>query len=99
MSRVTAQVSVYPLRRASLGPAIERVLRTLRRGDLAVEPGRMSTLVAGPPDELFPALQAAFEAASQGGDVVMVLTVSNACPDSVPRAGGRGDPGESGGEE
>lgn len=84
MSRLTAQISLYPLRRASLGPVVDRALRTLRRKNLVVEPGRMSTLVSGPGDELFPALRAAFEEASEDADLVMVLTVSNACPEDLP---------------
>ncbi len=86
LSRVTAQVSLYPLRQASLGPAIERALGILRRRRLVVEPGRMSTLVTGPTDEVFAALRSAFEGVAEGRDVVMVVTVSNACPDD--RAGG-----------
>jgi len=89
MSRVTAQISLYPLRQASLGPAIERALSTLRQRHLVVEPGRMSTLVTGSSDELFPALQAAFEeTAAQGTDLVMVVTISNACPCEPPPADG-----------
>jgi uncharacterized protein YqgV (UPF0045/DUF77 family) len=81
MSRISAQVSLYPLRRPSLGPAIDRALDLLRRRGLTVEPGRMSTLVSGPADALFPALQAVFERAAEDGDLVMVVTVSNACPE------------------
>jgi uncharacterized protein YqgV (UPF0045/DUF77 family) len=84
LSRVTAQISVYPLRQARLGPAIDRAVGALRRRNLRVEPGTMSTLVTGPAEELFPALQAAFEEASADGDLVLVVTVSNACPEEVP---------------
>jgi uncharacterized protein YqgV (UPF0045/DUF77 family) len=81
MSRISAQVSLYPLRRPSLGPGIERALELFRRRGLTVETGRMSTLVSGPADALFPALEAAFEQAADDGDLVMVVTVSNACPE------------------
>lgn len=47
----------------------------------------MRTLVTGTTAELFPALRAAFEEASENGDLVMVVTVSNACPEPAPRAG------------
>jgi uncharacterized protein YqgV (UPF0045/DUF77 family) len=80
LSRVTAQISLYPLRQARLGPAIDRAVGVLRRRNLSVEPGTMSTLVTGPAEELFPALQAAFEEAAEEGDLVLVVTVSNACP-------------------
>ena len=80
MSPVTAQISLYPLGRARLAPSIDRALETLRRKGLEVDAGAMSTLVSGATAELFPALQAVFEEASAGGDVVLVVTVSNACP-------------------
>jgi len=93
--RVTAQVSLYPLREPSLGPAIERALGILGQRRLVVEPGRMSTLVTGSTDELFPALQAAFEGVAEDRDLVMVVTISNACPDEPSRltapAGRRGE--------
>lgn len=80
MSRCSAQISLYPLRRAPLGPEIDRALAILRRRNLGVEPGRMSTVATGPAEELFAALHEVFEEASEKGDVVMVLTLSNACP-------------------
>lgn len=40
----------------------------------------MSTLLAGSEDELFAALQSALRTATAAGEVVMVVTLSNACP-------------------
>jgi uncharacterized protein YqgV (UPF0045/DUF77 family) len=84
VSRVTAQISLYPLRQARLGRAIDRAVAALRQSNLRVEPGTMSTLATGPAEELFPALQAAFEEAAKEGDVVLVVTISNACPEKDP---------------
>jgi uncharacterized protein YqgV (UPF0045/DUF77 family) len=84
LSRVTAQISLYPLRQSRLGAVIDRAVAALRQRNLRVEPGPMSTLITGPADELFPALQAAFDEAAKDGDVVLVVTVSNACPEKVP---------------
>ncbi|MCR4406864.1 MAG: Ykof family thiamine-binding protein [Anaerolineae bacterium] len=80
MIGIAAQVSLYPLRQASLSPAIDQALRTFREHGLSVEPGAMSTLVAGDDTAVFAALQEAFRHAAEQGQVVMVVTLSNACP-------------------
>jgi len=82
---VSAQVSLYPLRTDHLGPAIEAFADELRDAGLHIEPGSMSTLVVGAADALFAALQRGFEAASAEHEVVMQVTVSNACPE-LPRS-------------
>jgi uncharacterized protein YqgV (UPF0045/DUF77 family) len=77
---ISAQVSLYPLRQQSLSPAIDRTLAVFRSRDLQVAPGPMSSVVSGEDDVLFAALKEAFRAACAGGDVVMAVTFSNACP-------------------
>jgi uncharacterized protein YqgV (UPF0045/DUF77 family) len=79
-SVITAQVSVYPLRQAQLGASIELVVAALRCDGVEVREGPMSTLVRGEARLVFAALRDGFERAAAQGDVVMVLTVSNACP-------------------
>ena len=76
----SAQVSLYPLRQKHLGPAIAIVRQTLEAHGLEPQPGPMSTLVVGDSDTLFAALAEAFAKAADAGEVVMTLTVSNACP-------------------
>jgi len=77
---VTAQISVYPLRQTSLSPAIENTLRILRESGLDVSPGAMSTVASGEDEAVFNALKDAYREGSESGDVVMVVTLSNACP-------------------
>ena len=77
---VTAQVSLYPLRQVSLGPAIEEALEAFGKRGLQVEPGTMSTVIAGDSPAVFAALEEAFARAAGRGHVVMVVTLSNACP-------------------
>lgn len=86
MSAVSAQVSVYPLRRLSIGEPLEAVVSALRSGAVDVNPGPMSTIIIGTEGEVFGALEAGFRAACAGGDAVMVVTISNACP--TPSAAG-----------
>ena len=80
MVRISAQVSLYSLRQAVLGPAIDNALAIFRQHELEVEPGPMSTLISGEETTVFQALQRAFEQFAQRGEVVMVVTFSNACP-------------------
>lgn len=82
MTRVSAQISLYPLRRTSIGPAIRDALRTLKQHQLEVQVGEMSTTVRGDDAEVFVALHEAFRQAAGEGDTVMTVTVSNACPES-----------------
>jgi tRNA-Thr(GGU) m(6)t(6)A37 methyltransferase TsaA len=77
---VSAQVSLYPLGLASLSPVINEALRIFREHGLEVEPGAMSSLIAGEDTAVFTALQEAFRCAAEYGPVVMVATFSNACP-------------------
>jgi len=77
---ITAQVSLYPLRQASIGPAIRETARIFERHGLHVRVGEMSTLIWGEETCVFEALQDAFRRAAQEGDVVMAVTISNACP-------------------
>ena len=80
MSVLTAQVSLYPLRQASIGPAIREAVRVFRERSLKTQIGEMSTLVWGEEGEVFAVLQEAFHRAAESGDTVMVVTLSNACP-------------------
>lgn len=80
MGTITAQVSLYPLRQMSIGPPIREAVRVFRQHGLETRVGEMSTLVWGEEQAVFVALQEAFHQATACGDVVMVVTLSNACP-------------------
>jgi uncharacterized protein YqgV (UPF0045/DUF77 family) len=80
MGTIMAQVSLYPLRQASIGPPIREAVRLFRQHGLEARIGEMSTLVWGEEGVLFAALQEAFRQAAVCGDAVMVITLSNACP-------------------
>lgn len=83
--RISAQVSLYPLGQVSLSLVIDEALRVLPEHGLDVEPGAMSSLVFGKHSAVFDALQEAFRHAAEHGPVVMVASLSNACP--VPSEG------------
>jgi uncharacterized protein YqgV (UPF0045/DUF77 family) len=81
MGTITAQVSLYPLRQASIGPPIRQAVRVFRQHGLETRIGEMSTLVWGEEGVLFAALHEAFRQAAECGDAVMAVTLSNACPE------------------
>jgi uncharacterized protein YqgV (UPF0045/DUF77 family) len=80
MVGVSAQVSLYPLRRKKLSPAINAALAAFRGHGLEVQPGPMSSIVTGDDEAVFAALREAFCRAAEQGEVVMEITLSNACP-------------------
>jgi len=77
---ISAQVSLYPLRQERLSPAIQAVSDALLAAGLHPETGSMSTLVTGEADRMFAALHQAFVRGAATGQVVMTVTLSNACP-------------------
>jgi uncharacterized protein YqgV (UPF0045/DUF77 family) len=77
---ISAQLSLYPLRQAHLSLAIQAVTEALMAAGLQPHIGPMSTVVTGEVATVFAALQEAFVRASATGDVVMTVTLSNACP-------------------
>ena len=87
---ISAQVSVYPLRQARISPAIDAVRGALEEAGLEAQVGAMSTIVSGEASRVFEALRRGFERAAADGHVVMVLTVSNACPVQERDASGVG---------
>lgn len=80
MDTISAQVSLYPLRQPSIGPIIREAVRVFREHGLDARIGPMSTLVWGEEEAVFAALREAFHRATEKGDAVMVVTLSNACP-------------------
>lgn len=80
VSTISAQVSLYPLRQARLGPAIARLTETLQHHGLDIRYGPMSTIVIGDAERVFDGLKASFQSAANLGDVVMVVSISNCCP-------------------
>jgi uncharacterized protein YqgV (UPF0045/DUF77 family) len=77
---ISAQVSLYPLRQEHLTPAIQAVCEALTAAGMQPQIGPMSTVVTGEVASVFAALQEAFVRAAATGDVVLAVTLSNACP-------------------
>ena len=77
---LAAQVSIYPLRQPRLSPAIDKALGIFGQHGLEVAPGVMSSVVSGDDEALFTAIREVFQQTSEQGEVVMIITLSNACP-------------------
>lgn len=80
MFGVSAQVGLYPLRQDRLSPVIDKAIEILEDHEIQVEPGPMSTMLSGDDDAIFEALRDVFRKGSEMGEIVMVVTLSNACP-------------------
>jgi len=81
--KVQAEISLYPLRIAHIGPPIKRFVEVLKRHDIRVSPGRMSTNIEGEDGEVFAALQDAFAAVGTKSQAVLTAKLSNACPNTT----------------
>jgi uncharacterized protein YqgV (UPF0045/DUF77 family) len=77
---VSAQIGLYPLRESHLSPVIDDALNTFKEHGLAVSQGAMSSVVSGDDEALFAAMRDVFRKNSEQSDIVMVVTLSNACP-------------------
>ncbi len=79
-NEISAQLSLYPLRQPSLSPTINEALQVLGDFGLRLIPGSMSTLILGKEVILWEALREVFSVASTHGEIVMIVSISNACP-------------------
>jgi uncharacterized protein YqgV (UPF0045/DUF77 family) len=77
---ISAQISLYPLKQQRLSPAIEEAWRILEEKSLDLQKGGMSTVVSGPAERVFTAIQEVFLRSAEKGFLSMVVTYSNACP-------------------
>ena len=78
--KITAEVSLYPLKTTDVTPAIVEFIDYMRAAGLEVQPGRLSTLVTGESAAVFAALQAAYEQSCRQGAAVLVVKAANIGP-------------------
>jgi len=79
---VQAELSLYPLRTDELSGPIEAFCQALSRHGLEVHAGPMSTRVAGDIERLFAGLGEAFGQVARDFETVLIVKVSNACPEN-----------------
>lgn len=81
---IDVDVSLYPLRQKDLSEPIDRFLRRIEAAGLDIQRGPMSSRVRGGCGTVFKILSEAFEEGAKEGDAVLVMKVSNACPQREP---------------
>ena len=80
MNRVSAHLSVYPLRQKEVSPGIGAALDALDECGVEHEVGTMGTMLWGEDKQVFRCLLEAFRHAAVKGKTTMVVTISNATP-------------------
>ncbi len=80
MNKISAHMSVYPLRQEEVSPGIGAALDALDESGVGYETGVMGTMLWGEDGEVFQTLLAAFRKAASVGRTTMVVTISNASP-------------------
>lgn len=76
------QFSLYPLGQADIDTPIQEAIEAAAATGLAVQVGRLSTLMQGEEAQVFVALRAAFRAARAHGQAVMAVTITTGIPDA-----------------
>jgi len=84
---VQAEVSIYPLRTAHLSGPINKFRSVLESQGIEARTGPLSTSLAGESQAVFTALQQAFEAVAEEGQLALIAKISNACPGPSRQAG------------
>jgi uncharacterized protein YqgV (UPF0045/DUF77 family) len=77
---ISCQFSLYPLGVEDLSPAIDAAVAEMQALGLELDVGSMSTQVTGETALVFEGLKRTFDVAAREGNVIMTVTVSNACP-------------------
>ena len=80
MNKISAHMSVYPLRQTEVSPGIGAALDALAESGVEHEVGLMGTMLWGQDETIFKALLDAFRKTSVLGKTTMVVTISNATP-------------------
>jgi len=92
---VSVQFSIYPLREAHLSPAINEAVDILKSFGLDVMVGSMSSVTYGDSEIVFKAFQKVYDEVALNSHVVLIMTLSNACPVPVKES----PPAESSAED
>ncbi|MFD3156052.1 YkoF family thiamine/hydroxymethylpyrimidine-binding protein [Haloimpatiens sp. FM7330] len=76
---IAAEVAIYPLKTNNASQVINNSINTLHNTDVAYSIDSMNTHLTGSKEEVFHCLQKMFcEAENTGGEINMVVTVTNA---------------------
>lgn len=75
---ITAEVAVYPLKTSDATNVINNSINTLQNSDVGYTVDSMNTKITGTKEQIFDSLNKIFtEAENSGGEINMVVTLSN----------------------
>jgi uncharacterized protein YqgV (UPF0045/DUF77 family) len=74
-----------------ISPAIEKAAKILRDANLPITVGSMSSVTYGNSKKVFRAFQMIYDTLAADYHIVMMLTLSNACPVPMKTVGSRKD--------
>ena len=76
---LTAEVSIYPLKTQNASGVINDSIDTLKDSDVDYEVDSVKTHLSGSKAEVFNSIETMFDTAEQqGGEISMVVTITNA---------------------
>lgn len=76
---ITAEVAVYPLKTNNASSVITNSINALQGTNVSYDVNSMNTKISGSKEEVFRSLETMFsEAENSGGEINMVITISNA---------------------
>jgi uncharacterized protein YqgV (UPF0045/DUF77 family) len=73
-----AEVSIYPLKTENASGIVSHSIMVLDNENVDYKVGSIATHVHGPDDDLWKSLKDMYDRAQEGGEVNMVITISNA---------------------
>jgi uncharacterized protein YqgV (UPF0045/DUF77 family) len=79
--KLQAEVSLYPLRQKDLAKPVGLFCELLRKDEIEIHTGPMSSLITADSDVIFCSLKEAFEQLAKEYEVVLTAKISNACPE------------------
>jgi len=77
MSRIHAEVALYPLKTSNATEVINHSINTLQNRSITYNVGSMDTHIQGNDEEVWRSLRDLFDEAKKQGEVSMVITVTN----------------------
>jgi uncharacterized protein YqgV (UPF0045/DUF77 family) len=75
---ITVEVAVYPLKTSNASDVINKSIDALQESKVQYSVNSMNTKLSGQKEEVFNSLKSMFtEAENRGGEISMVVTISN----------------------
>ncbi|MBB6216105.1 uncharacterized protein YqgV (UPF0045/DUF77 family) [Anaerosolibacter carboniphilus] len=76
---INAEVAIYPLKTTHATNVIDSSINVLRNSNISYNVNSMNTRLTGTKDQIFRSLESMFtEAENSGGEISMVVTITNA---------------------